>query len=469
MSSATPVRPLADAPAVRSWSTPRWLAVLGAAIVLLVTALTLLVAASAGAARDGFDVIDQQAAPQVRTTTDLYFALSDMDARAAAALLVGTAPDLDTLRQYALTVYEERRQQADHDLAVLGGDGSLLDRLGSYESLTAQAFLINVQGNDPIAGPSAAVLSLYRQATDTMHGILADVRTLTDHENAMLNSVYTDRRASVGTIDIWVRLVGAATVVVLLVTQFVLYRRQRRRINLALLAATLLTLLLATISVNALAGAMGQLTAAKSDAFDSIVTLSEARAVSYAANADESRYLLDPQRASRYQQAFLDESQSVLTVPAASLADYEPAVFDAMDAYHNNQAVIAFGGDLGTEMRNITFPGERAAAERTLAAYQSYQVDDQTLRGMVTGAEADPAATVAFDVGTTQSDPDYDFAAYDEALGSLIQINQLAFDVAVHNGQSDISPWTVPLPVGGAVLVLLLAAVGIGPRIAEYR
>jgi hypothetical protein len=35
---------------------------------------------------------------------------------------------------------------------------------------------------------------------------------------------------------------------------------------------------------------------AKQDAFDSILALTQARAVSYDANADESRYLVDPAR-----------------------------------------------------------------------------------------------------------------------------------------------------------------------------
>ena len=38
---------------------------------------------------------------------------------------------------------------------------------------------------------------------------------------------------------------------------------------------------------------------AKKDAFDSVLALTQARAVSYDANADESRYLIDPDRAAK--------------------------------------------------------------------------------------------------------------------------------------------------------------------------
>jgi hypothetical protein len=85
--------PLARPPAHRAhrfWTTPRWLAALGAVIVLLAVGLGLLVSTTAAGATAGFDVIGHQAAPQVRVSTDLYFALSDLDAQAANVLLVGT-------------------------------------------------------------------------------------------------------------------------------------------------------------------------------------------------------------------------------------------------------------------------------------------------------------------------------------------------------------------------------------------
>jgi hypothetical protein len=41
---------------------------------------------------------------------------------------------------------------------------------------------------------------------------------------------------------------------------------------------------------------------AENDAFDSVLALSQMRAVSYDANADESRYLVDPARAGQYRQ-----------------------------------------------------------------------------------------------------------------------------------------------------------------------
>jgi len=71
----------------RRWTTPNRLAVLGAITVLLSVGLGVLLSTTATGVRTGFDVIGQQAAPQVRVSSDLYFALADLDAQAANVLL----------------------------------------------------------------------------------------------------------------------------------------------------------------------------------------------------------------------------------------------------------------------------------------------------------------------------------------------------------------------------------------------
>ncbi|HEY0807096.1 MAG TPA: hypothetical protein VGD84_18650, partial [Pseudonocardiaceae bacterium] len=195
-------RPVAER---RTWTTPQRLAALGALAVLLAVGLGVLVSTTASGVRAGFDVIGQQAAPQVQVSADLYFALSDLDAQAANVLLAG--PVLGTQRTAALHLYEQRRSQADHDLEQAAADAgtdpagqralnSAIDQLGRYESLTAQSFLVNQQGNDPVGRPSPAALALYRQATDTMHATLADVQTLTTRNSALLDSTYATQRAN---------------------------------------------------------------------------------------------------------------------------------------------------------------------------------------------------------------------------------------------------------------------------------
>jgi hypothetical protein len=127
---------------------------------------------------------------------------------------------------------------------------------------------------------------------------------------------------------------------------------------------------------------------------------------------------------------------------------------------------VRFGGYLGAEFRNITFPGERAAAVRTLLAYQVYEIDDRKLRAL---AKANLAAAVAYDIGTAPGQSDGAFNAYDADLSSVIAINAAAFADAIQAGQGDSGAWNVAVPAVGAVLLAGLVLAGVRPRLAEYR
>ncbi len=81
---------------------------------------------------------------------------------------------------------------------------------------------------------------------------------------------------------------------------------------------------------------------------------------------------------------------------------------------------MRFGGYLGAEFRNITFPGERRAAVAALLAFQRYERDDRTLRALAT---KNLAAAVGYDTGTAPSQSDGAFNQYDAALSSVIAIN----------------------------------------------
>jgi hypothetical protein len=187
--------------------------------------------------------------------------------------------------------------------------------------------------------------------------------------------------------------------------------------------------------------------------------------VSYDANADESRYLVDPGRAAQYQQAFLVKSDQIADVGPVGIFCYDAALAADIRAYDHDNSDVRFGGYLGAEFRNITFPGERAAAVRTLLAYQVYERDDRVLRGL---AKSDRTAAVAFDIGTAASQSDGAFNRYDAALSSVIAINSRAFSAAVAAGQGGIG-WDVGFPAGVAVILALLVLAGVWPRLAEYR
>ena len=354
-----------------------------AAVAVIVSVfLGLITALIFGSVASGLRLIGNQSEPEVLATTDLYYRLNDMDAQVANVLLVGGQRGLGIDRQQAQAIYEQDRVQADQDLqhaAVVAGSvppaqqalRSILDGLGSYEALAGEAMYLDGQGSGQPGRPPGAPLILYRQATDLLQGsILPSARSLTNQNTATLDGVYQAKRSTAQTGARWVALSGGALLAILVGIQIYVASRYRRIFNLGLAGATLVTAALVAASAVGLSAAAGQLHVAKAEAFDSIIALSQARAISDDANADESRYLVDPARAGQYQQAFEDKSQQLVQLAGAGIFQYDAALAQAISAYHANHGDVRFGGYFGIEFRNITFAGERAAAEQTLAGYQ---------------------------------------------------------------------------------------------------
>jgi len=454
------------------WSTPATIKAAAVAAVALTCCLAALVAVLFGRLGGEFQSVGHSDVPEVDAATGMYFALNDMDAQVANVLLAdrNVAPDL--------AIYGRDRATADQDLqqamVTESGDAaaqrdlrSVLDRIGTYETLAADALLTGQRAGAAAGASHAASVAYYRQATDLMRtGILPTVDALTSVSASRLNATYQAGRATVRAGIAAVAIAGALLLAALAALQLYLSRRCRRLVNPALAAASVLTVALVAMTLTRLSAEAGHLQVAKADAFDSILALTQARAVSYDANADESRYLVDPGRAARYQQAFLSKSQQIAEVGPVGLGGYDAALAAAIGAYQGSGSRVRFGGYLGAEFRNFTFPGERAAAVRALLAYQRYEDADRALRAL---AKHDMAAAVLFDTGTAPGQSDWAFNRYDAALSSVIAINFGAFTAAVHEGQGGAAGWDSGLPAaaGAGLAVLLLA--GVRPRLAEYR
>jgi hypothetical protein len=137
----------------------------------------------------------------------------------------------------------------------------------------------------------------------------------------------------------------------------------------------------------------------------------------------------------------------------------------AIDRYHADRTV-AFDGLYGRALRNITFTGERAAAEETLTRYLEYQRADRRIRALNTAG--DLAGAIRFCVSFAPGDSNFLYDRYDQALGRFIGINQTAFDDAVRAGEQNLSGWRW-LPAGVLLAIVGLVLLGMRPRLAEYR
>ncbi|MFB4302020.1 hypothetical protein [Actinomadura sp. NTSP31] len=447
-----------------------------AALVALLALLTVAV----GNARDSVQTIGHDAGPQVVATSTLYFALSDMDAQVSNILLIGRQHDLGIGYDRTLQLYEQRRAEADaaavQAAQLAGRDPALrqtvqdvLDGLGRYERLVGSAMQLNEQAGHPAGEAPKQVVDAHRQATDLMKlELLPKAYNITLDTGAHVRQAYETKRSAVLAGRDRVVAAGALTLLLLVVTQLYLARTFRRLLNPALVLATLGTVAFAGFGAGLLTAQAGHIKKAKEDGFDSVLSLSRARAISHNAFADESRYLLDPGRADTYEQTYLDKSLSVVYPDIGdkplNLENYYAGLEAKVAPYRPDKGPEPFLGFFADAAGAASTAREAGAVQRTLRAYIVVQRDDQRMRSLATSG--DRSGAIALRMGRT-SGAIHDFDAYDAALGSLIAVHQDAFTKAIEDADGGLRGWKA-VPPAAAVIALLIIA-GVRPRLAEFR
>nr|BFE77460.1 hypothetical protein GCM10020093_000610 [Planobispora longispora] len=148
---------------------------------------------------------------------------------------------------------------------------------------------------------------------------------LTLESGTIVRRAHDEHTSALGTGQVLVAAAGLLALGGLVWLQAFLARRFRRVFNPALLVATAIAGMYALTGFTVLGGrrppAGGQ-----AGGFDSVLALARARAVGNSMHGDQSRYLLDPERADTYEQTYLDKSQSVLYAPSGNLGAYYTAV-----------------------------------------------------------------------------------------------------------------------------------------------
>ncbi|WP_344444305.1 hypothetical protein [Kitasatospora nipponensis] len=461
------------------WTTPRRVRALTGAVLGTLLLCAAVGATVLGGARASVAQIGQRAAPQAVRAADLYFALSDMDAQAANLLLVGADGKDYAQRKGVHDLYDQRRAQADQDLErateAAAGDpvgrqavADVLDALGDYEALVAREDLQENQDQSLPGHPPASALVSYQQATDLLRDrLLPGADQVADASAASVERVYTGQRADLDSGRWWLLATGVLALLAVAALQYTLAVRYRRLVSPPLVAAALLAVIGLGYALVLAAGTADRLHTAKSSAYDSVLALSRARAVAYDSNADESRWLSDPGRADTYQRTFLDKTQSIALFDGATLQSYDGRLAGAIQDHQRDPHAVGFGGYLGDELRNVTFPGEQQAADQVLADFAVYQRDDRTIRDLQ--GQGHFAEAIAFDTGSRPGQSNGDFGRLSADFDQVIAINQRAFDDTVRQSEDDLGSGAAAVGAGllGAALVLTVLAVR--PRLREYR
>ncbi|AOR36075.1 hypothetical protein BFF78_37985 [Streptomyces fodineus] len=457
-------------------TVPARLRLLRAATLLLATAVAVLLPAAGLAANGTWDSVAGRDAPRTTSAADLNLALNDMDAQAANILLSNGDAGKGRLRtpyDKATGFYGGARREIGHDLRTLAvaaqGDRAdektvenLTDDFAEYQELIGRAL-----ENDGHAGGKPSALADYRKATDLLRGkLLPESRTLVASNDRAFDAEYTAARSALSAQLAATTALSLLLLAVLAHLQWYLARRFQRILNPPLLAGTLCTLLAVILGAQMLTSSSGDLREARRNAFDSVVALSRARAIAYDANADESRYLLDPDRREQYARSFLAKSQQLYGIRGATLGTYDGGLATSWRAYETDHQDLRFTGEFRRELDNITFPGERAAAERTVETYAVYQRDDRRIRALLTAGKEREAVEFCMDwkPGTSNAH----FGAWMAALDKATDINRVHFASSVRDGRSAVSD-LLPWAVGLLLAAMALTALGLRARLAEFR
>jgi hypothetical protein len=471
--------------------TPNQLKLLTSALAVL--GLVLGLVAALGLLRDSSSVSSLKSrTAEVSATSDLYYRLNDMDAQAADLLLVGYHPvggfqvPASVNAQASDASYNDDRSAADTDLEKIAENprlnteaSHLLDTLGTYEADVADAFYID--GLDPSqqpAKPPAAALSEYVQASTLLHNsMLPASQQITDQDSGEVQASYSADHFAISAFGYAVLGVALLTVLALFLGNRYYARRFRRRVG-WLAGGAVVALVVGLLGLSTQLSEANHLHVAKQEAYDSIYALDGAQAVSDDANADESRWLLEGLSPTLQGSFFTEESEvgGVASVPATQAAQDPSSYYSALssavgrlrvDGVANTVSGVAVNGFLGTELRNVTFPGEAQAAFTTTRDYNTYIQDDGKIRADADGGNL--AGAVSIDIGLSAGQSNYDFDQYMAALRQVIQINTQYFNAAVSAGQSGLgaAAWA-ELVIAELILLAFVTQAGY-LRLREYR
>jgi hypothetical protein len=453
--NATPARGI---PGEKKWSTPRWyrvqrLAIWAASLLFFVIAQGTLRRAVAT-----LNTIGKDAAPSIIAAQEINSALADLDANAANYMLGNRTNAIAAMQTFETRRLQTTRRIVDAAENVTYGEEekkpilTMVENLGRYLELFGEARFRHD------AGDQVGALTAYRNATQLMHDVILPAADELDRANKRyMDAHYEEQRRADQSAEALAAMAGVILGGVLLWGQIFLFKRTRRVVNVPLAVSTLLTFGYTVYAISTFGQANTDLKIAKEDAFESIHALWRARAIAFDANGDESRFLLDKERAAQHEKVFRDRVALLTTTPSPSQAD--------VSLLQRGNAPT-FKGLFADELRNGTFDGERAAAVLMVQQFARYYAIDVRIRSLEKAGQHQEAIQLCIGSGANESNAV--FAGFDEALEKVIAINKREFDHTIDEGGHALKVAEYVNPVI-TIAIALLALIGYRPRLREYE
>lgn len=452
----------ASSKAIKKLNTPQLLQ--GGLYLTWAASLLMLVSTINGiqGQRHAINTIGKDATPSITTAQRLKDAAAGMDAYIAKELLLPSGQNQDAVKGY-----EERYEKLTQRLVAAAESISYGDKerkpietlqleLGNYIAKIQQARDFHERGD------TNNMVVAYRSAAEIMDEKLLPAADALDNVNVdALNVTYNQVKFDSGKSLFFIVIYGVALISVLVGLQIFLSQRTRRTFNPMLLAASAIAIAFLNYTTGAFLSASQNLRIAKEDAFTSMHTLRQARALGYMANAAQSRYLLDSAFALNHEQAFFNTIAKIAKLPDGEAFTTFVAAAASTPGYKPN-----FTGLLADQLKNITFAGEREATVKNLTTLGTYVAIDKQIRQLERSGKH--AEAIALCLGNQPGQSNWAFDEFRlKANQKTFDINQAAFDKAIKQGFKDVDGFEFTTPVALSAIALL-TLFGLLPRLKEY-
>jgi hypothetical protein len=431
-----------------------WYATWGVSLLLLMISI-----AGVNAQRNALKTVGKDAAPSILTAQQLQDSFADMDASLANELLMKPGDD----RQALLDFNKNQKKIADRLVAAAKNiTYPEEEKIVQGLQLNLSDYLLKLQAARDAhkRGDAIGTLNIYQSAASLMDkNIIPQAEQLSRVNSQHLEEIYASQRTINGGTGFFIAIVGLVQIAILVIIQLFLYQRMRRLLNLPLLGATAIAIIFLGYTISSFMGATNNLKVAKEDAFNSLHSLRQMRSLSYKANADESRYLLDRSNSTQHERYFNDKIEKILKIPPNLTA--ETVVSNTLQ----NIQTPGLTGLLSDELNNITFTGEKELAIETLKSFNDYLKIDTKIRQLASSGKLPEA--IALCVGVNQGESNWAFDRYKSIHTQLMDLNKKEFDQNIELGNDRLANFELIASVAlGSVALLTLF--GLRPRLAEY-
>jgi uncharacterized membrane protein YqjE len=411
--------------------------------------------------RQAIKTVGKDAAPSVLTAQQLQDSFAGMDASLASELLL--KPGDIRQKEVEIDFQTNRKKIAARVIAAAKNitypkEQEIVEKLQRYDG----DYLLKLQAARDAhqRGDSAGALSIYQSAATLMdEKIIPKAEELSQVNLQELEKTYEAQGTINGGIALLIAIVGLIQIAILVMMQLFLYQRMRRVLNLPLLGATAIAAIFLGYTIVSFVGATSKLYVAKHDAFDSLHALRKMRALSYRANADESRYLLDRANADRHERSFNDKITKILTLPSGITND------NIIASTMQGKPTPGLTGLFADELNNITFAGEADLALATFNSFNAYLAIDKQIRQLDRSGKV--AEAIALCVGTKQGESNWAFDRYKGIHTKLMDLNKKEFENNIKLGEEQLDNFEV---IASAALasIAILTLFGVRPRLMEY-